>query len=196
MGKSLSSAGARAASRRGLPSGPRRTVSRSGFHGSEFYTWPQPYAHRCETVGALSKPRTSRLASGVARESNVSEVRDRGQRTYKQLFGHFRDEPSGSTEAFDSFTLDHLFANVWSRPGLEIRDRSLATVSILAALGRDEELKSHVAGLHRQGFSRSQFTELMIHVAHYAGWPAGHHGLRIAQEVMDAIDAAETPVDQ
>jgi 4-carboxymuconolactone decarboxylase len=84
----------------------------------------------------------------------MSKARDRGQQVYAQVFGHERRKPSGPDESFDALTLDHLFANIWSRPDLAIRDRSLVTVAILATLGRDE-LRAHVAGLRNQGFSRA-----------------------------------------
>jgi alkylhydroperoxidase/carboxymuconolactone decarboxylase family protein YurZ len=108
-----------------------------------------------------------------------------GQRTYRQLFGHQRKTPAGPDADFDKQTVDHLFGEIWSEPTLSIRDRSLVTVSVLAALGRDAELRTHVCGLRRQDFSRRQFTHLMIHIAHYAGWPAGHRGLQIVREQLD-----------
>jgi 4-carboxymuconolactone decarboxylase len=99
--------------------------------------------------------------------------------TYRRLFGRDRAEPAN---AFEELTVDHLFARVWTREGLSMRDRSLVTVSVLAALGREHELRTHVRGLRSQGFGDREITELMIHVAHYAGWPAGNTGLRIARE--------------
>jgi 4-carboxymuconolactone decarboxylase len=89
----------------------------------------------------------------------------------------------GRADALAEMTIDHLFANVWSRPGLSPRDRSLITVALLAAQGRDDELRSHIAGATNQGISADGIEEIMIHVAHYAGWPAGHHGLKVATDL-------------
>lgn len=111
------------------------------------------------------------------------ELRRQGQETYKRLFGKERTELS---TAFDEMTVDHLFARIWTREGLAIRDRSLITVAILSALGRENELRSHLRGLRNQGFGMGEIVEVMIHVAHYAGWPAGNTGLRIARELFES----------
>ena len=57
----------------------------------------------------------------------------------------------------------------------------MITVALLAAQGRDDELRSHLQGAANQGISAIEMEEIMIHVAHYAGWPAGHHGLAVAK---------------
>ncbi len=110
-----------------------------------------------------------------------TELRRLGQEQYKRLFGKERGE---AASAFDEITLDHLFARIWTREGLSTRDRSLITVSILAAMGRETELRTHLKGLRNQGFDMDRIVEVMIHVAHYAGWPAGNTGLRVAREVL------------
>ena len=119
----------------------------------------------------------------AVRESSLEEhdksARQRGQRTYKQYFGHKRRMKGADDLA--KFTIDHLFANVWSRPGLSLRNRSMITVALLAAQGRDDELRSHLQGAANQGISAIEIEEIMIHVAHYAGWPVGHHGLAVAK---------------
>jgi 4-carboxymuconolactone decarboxylase len=110
-------------------------------------------------------------------------ARERGQAVYKKLFGEERKSKPGDI-VLDEFTIDHLFANVWSRPNLEMCQRSMITVALLAALGRDRELKRHIEGALHLGIARDEIIEIMTHVAHYAGWPAGHNGQRIAQEVF------------
>lgn len=114
-------------------------------------------------------------------EEHDESARQRGLRIYTRVFGHPR-----STEGMDGLaelTIDHLFANVWSRSGLSLRDRSMITVALLAAQGRDDELRSHLLGAANQGISKAEIEEIMIHVAHYAGWPAGHHGLKVVSAV-------------
>src|SRR5215203_280062 len=110
-------------------------------------------------------------------------ARERGQAIYKKLFGDEREFKPDDT-ALDEFTIDHLFADVWSRPQLPIRQRSLITVALLATLGRDRELAKHIDGALNLGVTRDEVIEVMLHVAHYAGWPAGHNGQRIAREVF------------
>ena len=112
-----------------------------------------------------------------------SEARRRGRESYRRVFGFDRSQ---TESAFDQMTLDHLFGTIWTREGLETRDRSLITVSVLAALGRENELKTHLKGLRKQGFGMPEVTEVMIHVAHYAGWPAGNTGMRAAREVFSS----------
>src|SRR5262245_23579687 len=107
----------------------------------------------------------------------------RGQAVYKKLFGAKR-EPKPDDTALDDMTIEHLFADVWSRPNLQMRERSIITVALLAALGRDRELEQHLEGALHLGISRDAIIEIMIHVAHYAGWPAGHNGQRVAQKVF------------
>jgi 4-carboxymuconolactone decarboxylase len=110
-------------------------------------------------------------------------AKERGQAVYKKLFGEERESKPDDT-ALDDMTIEHLFANVWSRPNLPMRERSIITVALLAALGRDRELAKHIWGALNLGIKQDVIIEIMLHVAHYAGWPAGHNGQRIAQEVF------------
>jgi 4-carboxymuconolactone decarboxylase len=114
---------------------------------------------------------------------NDDEAWQKGQTQYAKLFGEER-KPSENETALDQFTITHLFAKVWSRKQLSMPQRSMITVALLAALGRDRELERHVEGALHQGITQEQIIEVMIQVAHYAGWPAGHNGQRIAQEVF------------
>jgi 4-carboxymuconolactone decarboxylase len=112
-------------------------------------------------------------------EERSQSARQRGLEVYRQVFGH--DREMDSADSLARLTVDHLFANVWCRPGLSLRDRSMITVALLAAQGRDTELRSHLKGASNQGISAAELEEIMIHVAHYAGWAAGHHGLTLAR---------------
>jgi 4-carboxymuconolactone decarboxylase len=110
--------------------------------------------------------------------------RERGQEVYERVFGRRK---SNFDDLLDDFTIDHLFANVWSRDEhLSTVDRSKITVAMLAALGRDSELKTHIKGALQQGTLDEELEEIMVHVAHYAGWPAGHRGLDILHDVRSA----------
>ena len=124
-----------------------------------------------------------------------NSARERGQAVYKKLFGEERESKPDDT-ALDDFTIEHLFADVWSRPNLQMTQRSMITVALLAALRRDRELGRHIEGALHLGITRDEIIEIMIHAAHYAGWPAGHNGQRIAQEMFksfDEIEAAHEP---
>ncbi|MGB8666959.1 MAG: carboxymuconolactone decarboxylase family protein [Serratia inhibens] len=65
-----------------------------------------------------------------------------------------------------------LFDDVWQRPELGPRERSLITVAALVALNRVEQLPFHLQLAQSNGVSREQLTELITHLAFYAGWPA------------------------
>lgn len=78
-----------------------------------------------------------------------------------------------------------LFGDVWERPGLSKRDRSLITVSTLIALGRSEQLKGHLERALANGVKRDEVGEIVTHLAFYAGWPAAMTAGRVAKEVFD-----------
>ena len=79
-----------------------------------------------------------------------------------------------------------LFGDVWARPGLSPRDRSLITVATLSALGRIDQLRSHLGLALDNGVSEEELAELATHLAFYAGWPAGMSAATILKEVVDA----------
>jgi len=80
------------------------------------------------------------------------------------------------------------FGMFWSRPNLAIRDRSLCTVAQLAALGRTEELKAHLAGALNLGITREELIEVLMQTACYAGVPAAVQALNAAADVLGAKD--------
>jgi 4-carboxymuconolactone decarboxylase len=81
-------------------------------------------------------------------------------------------------------TDDVLFGDVWARPGLSQRDRSLATVSALIALNRPEQLRSHMARARENGLSEEELVEVLTQLAFYAGWPNAINAANIAREVF------------
>jgi 4-carboxymuconolactone decarboxylase len=82
-------------------------------------------------------------------------------------------------------TDDVLFADVWERPELSPRDRSLVTVAALIALGRDAQLKSHLSRALQNGVTREELAEVATHLAFYAGWPAGMSAVNVLAEVPE-----------
>ena len=112
----------------------------------------------------------------------------RGAAVLEQLFG-YKLAPEHTRDEFARVTVEHLIGDVWSRPGLPLRDRSLVTVTALTVLGREQELRQHLGGALRVGIDRDTIRELMLHLAHYGGWPVAVLGLRVAAEVFAAADA-------
>ena len=90
-------------------------------------------------------------------------------------------------------TMGHLFGDVWQDDRLPLEQRSVVTCAVLAALGRDAELRLHLRGARNLGIERDTLEAMLVHVAHYAGWPAGATGLRLLDEVCEAIDAPPAP---
>jgi 4-carboxymuconolactone decarboxylase len=80
---------------------------------------------------------------------------------------------------------DVLYGDVWERPELSKRDRSLITVAVLVAARNTDELRGHMNRALDNGVTREEIAELITHVAFYAGWPQGVSAGRIAKEVFD-----------
>jgi 4-carboxymuconolactone decarboxylase len=78
-----------------------------------------------------------------------------------------------------------LFGDIWERPELSKRDRSLITVAVLQALYRTEELRGHIGRALDNGVTRDEIAELITHVTFYAGWPTGVNAARVAKEVFE-----------
>lgn len=85
---------------------------------------------------------------------------------------------------FFEWVTETAFGKIWSREALSVRDRSLVTVAMLAALGRSGELRGHLAGARNLGISQEELVEVLMHVAVYAGVPAANEALNVAAEVF------------
>jgi 4-carboxymuconolactone decarboxylase len=79
-----------------------------------------------------------------------------------------------------------LFGDVWERPQLSKRDRSLLTIGVLTALYRTDQLRGHIGRGLDNGLSEEEIGELITHVAFYAGWPVGVNAAQVAKQVFDA----------
>jgi 4-carboxymuconolactone decarboxylase len=77
-----------------------------------------------------------------------------------------------------------LFDDVWQRPGLSPRDRSLITVSALVALYRTNELPFHMGKALENGVTRDEIVETITHLAFYSGWPTASTAITIARDVL------------
>lgn len=81
-------------------------------------------------------------------------------------------------------TREILFGDVWERPGLSKRDRSLVTVATLSALYRTNELPFHLNRALENGVTQDELMEVITHLAFYAGWPCAMTTLNLAKEVL------------
>ena len=85
---------------------------------------------------------------------------------------------------WDVFTRETLFGNVWQRPGLDLKMRSLCCVAAMTALGKEAELGIHMRGAFNNGATKEEVLEVIIQMGFYAGWPAAVGGIRVATEVF------------
>ena len=85
---------------------------------------------------------------------------------------------------FAELTDNVLFGDVWARPGLSPRDRSLITVSALVAMNRPDQLRSHLALARQNGVTQDELIESITHLAFYAGWPSAVTAISVAKEVF------------
>ncbi len=86
------------------------------------------------------------------------------------------------------YTVEYPFGDIYSRPGLEIKDRELINVAVLTALGRLPQLKLHIPGALNVGWTREQIVEVITQMSVYAGFPAALSAAFTAKEVFDEID--------
>ena len=114
----------------------------------------------------------------------MSGERERGREWFERVMGV--PAPATPPDPFVEATVDHLFADVWSRPGLALRDRRIATLVVLIQLGNEMALRLHLgATMRQQQLSDTEIDELILHVAHYGGWP----GAAIASQVVRQLRA-------
>lgn len=82
-------------------------------------------------------------------------------------------------------TEDVVFGDIWERPGLSKRDRSLMVVAVLTALYRTDQLRGHIGRALDNGVTKDEIAEIFTHMAFYAGWPTAANAVRVAKEVYD-----------
>lgn len=128
----------------------------------------------------LRQPTDSQLAEGMA--------------TRRQVLGDVHvDRALAGMSDFDAdfqrYITRAAWADVWSRPGLTPRERSLITLALLAAAGHDEEVAMHVRATANTGASADDIKEALLHVALYAGVPAANRAFKIAKQALADIAA-------
>jgi 4-carboxymuconolactone decarboxylase len=85
-----------------------------------------------------------------------------------------------------SLTDDVLFGDIWARPELSPRDRSLITVAALIAGGNTEQLRGHLEKARQNGLSEAELKGVIIHLAFYAGWPRAMSAVQVAKQAFDS----------
>ncbi len=124
-------------------------------------------------------------------ESSNPEAFARGLATRREVMGDaFVDAAFAGANAFTAPLQEHItraaWGDVWQRPGLDRKTRSLITVAILTALGKQNELKGHVRGALNNGATVEEIQEVLLHATVYCGVPAAVEAFRSANEVVSA----------
>jgi 4-carboxymuconolactone decarboxylase len=121
-----------------------------------------------------------------------------GMRVRREVLGDAHvDRAIASTDeftaAFQEYVTRAAWGSVWTREGLDRRTRSCLTLGLLTALRCEGELAMHVRAARRNGVTREEIAEVLLHTAVYAGVPAANAAFAIAREVL--AEEAETPDD-
>lgn len=116
------------------------------------------------------------------REETSSELRSRGLAKMAEVYGwDFQDGPGD----FFGYTADHLFADIWSRPGLDTRDRRMLLIGMLAGQGAGDVLGIQIDAAFRSGeLDADMLREIVIFLSHYAGWPVGSRMNTLVEETI------------
>ena len=117
-------------------------------------------------------------------------MNEKGMQTRREVLGdeHVDRAVAGTTEFtadFQDFITRYAWGEVWSRPGLDRRARSMITITALVALGREHELELHVRAALRNGVTTEELKEVLLQCAVYCGVPAANGAFAIAQRVLD-----------
>jgi len=125
---------------------------------------------------------------------------DIGMNVRKEVLGseHVERSLARATEFdadFQRYITEMAWGSVWARPDLDRRTRSLVTIAILAALGRDELALHMRAAIEHVGVDPHEISEMLLHVAVYAGVPAANSAFAVAKKILEQLstESADTP---
>jgi 4-carboxymuconolactone decarboxylase len=118
----------------------------------------------------------------------MSTAREKGREWFERVMGF--PPPAAASDPFFDATVGHLFAEIWSRPALSVRDRRLVTLALLMQRGNEATLELHLgAAMREPSLTDAEIDELVLHVAHYAGWPAAAVASQIVRRLRTVRDA-------
>ena len=117
----------------------------------------------------------------------MAERYDTGMATRRRVLGDAHVDRAEAAKTaldadFQAFITEGAWGSVWSRPKFSLRERSIVTLALLAALGNFEEVAMHVRATKNTGASPEDISEAMLHVAVYAGVPRANHAFKIIKE--------------
>ncbi len=116
---------------------------------------------------------------------DLPEERRRGLEKMEQVYGFEMSDPGDGGGDFLRITVDHLFGDIWQRPGLSDRDRRLLLIGLLAGQGAADVLGIQVPAAHANGeLGDDALREIVVFLSHYAGWPNGARLNSIVEETI------------
>jgi 4-carboxymuconolactone decarboxylase len=129
-----------------------------------------------------------------AAERTGAQAREQGMRVRREVLGDAHVDRATAratafTEPFQDLITRYAWGEIWARPGLSRAERSMITLTALAALRQEEELAMHVRAAVRNGLTEEQITEVLLQVAIYAGVPAANRAFAVAQGVLAELAA-------
>jgi 4-carboxymuconolactone decarboxylase len=115
---------------------------------------------------------------------------DGGERTRREVLGDEHVDRAQAnatpfTAPFQDFITRYAWGEVWSRPGLDRRSRSMITLAALTAVRAEGELELHVRAARRNGLTEEEIAEVLLHTAVYAGVPAANAAFAVARRVLE-----------
>lgn len=120
-------------------------------------------------------------------DTSYGELSSRGAQVREEVLGTSSsgDERGPAGAAFREVSNPLAWGGVWGRDGLNYRDRCLVTVAAVTALGRADVLEMHIRGALRNGVTKEELVEALLHVALYAGFPATSAAVKVADKVFE-----------
>lgn len=118
--------------------------------------------------------------------SENNEKREKGKALLRQIM---QNVPAGAgvggrvPKKFVDYNLEHLFGDLWQGEEMSLQERSLVTCTLLVGLNREAEQKIHFNAARNLGLQREKLEGMIIHAAHYAGWPCAASAFRVLNEV-------------
>ena len=131
-------------------------------------------------------------------DASQSERYRQGLATRRKVLGdaHVERAQAAATDfdrPFQDLITEAAWGHVWSRPGWTLRERSIVTIALLAALGQDDEVAMHVRATRNTGATKEDIKEALLHVAVYAGVPAVNHAIKIVKKTFAEMEANPEP---
>ena len=128
----------------------------------------------------------------------IPKLFERGMAVRTEVLGREHVERMGKRTTpfnadFQTFITQYAWGEIWTRPALDRKTRSMLTIAMLVALGHHEELKLHIRATRNTGVTPDEVKEILLQAAIYAGVPAANTAFNLAREVYDQMEKETSP---